>query len=820
MSLANPVLQHFSINAFDEVYLSAVNRNQFEHQSAASIFTEQYQPLLKKDMLFVILGTDSGLLANYILEQGLAEGSRYIFVEHPQILDVLSIDIDASVADKLLIITPEQLAEQLAQIEYDVYLAKKQFQLMQSQACSTAYFSDYQDLKTHCQQVIEHAFFWHAQNHKQKSFIEKQFLNMADNGFPAARLRQRFVGKTAIVIGGGPSLDESLDWIAEHQHQLVVMVVSRAAKQVQAAGIHIDFVLTVDPQPISFLISKPIFDLPATSILVHADHGVESLVGQWPYSHFYTGSQLPWQPQDNVPTVATTVTNSAIRLAVEMGCQQILLTGVDLCHSAMGVSHASGSVHGTIGPKLDFIGEWVTTYEGKLAETTLQLFEAMQSLAEQAANLNGAQLINLAASAAKIDGIRYVPKEDIVLPGIDDKQSRLAEIITEHPNLLAKDALLALKQQLTQAQQDFAAISKHAKRAIAIGDQFTPTSQQQLNEIEKLINDKYSLFMAFIKFYGYSHFSQFLTTSQQDSWQESDIVARQGIYYHAIKTTCDELLHLCQQSYDKVLTRLAEHNPKVDLVWLSQQWIQQQQPRRYVLWLASQPSRQQQLTPAEQQAIAMLEAATKAQFAQQVQRDHQGKLIVRSLNQTPQKIHHLYTSGNAEGLYLVYRALDWYQDKDERAFTLQARCLAYYHEINQDYAQAFEVLRQLAPQYREEIEIKQLVMMALKSHQILAAEEYLSQLLSLSHLYLPLLAHIQKLAGKHQQALNTYLDYLDKYPEDVITYIKLGQMLAELGQVQGALDVFLHAANLDPDNPLIQKCLAQLQQAQSQLSNG
>ncbi|QDF66522.1 DUF115 domain-containing protein [Shewanella sp. SNU WT4] len=817
MTLANPLLQHFSINAFDEVYLTAVQRQQFEHQSAASQYANKYTRLMSTDTLFVILGTDSGLLANYLLTQGLASGSRYIFVEHTDILAVLTIDIEPELTDKLLIITPAQLADHLSQHQYSIYIAKNQFEFIQSLGCRESYFSDYLDLKSDCQQIIEHTFFQHAQHHKQSNFVVKQFINMADNGYPVARLRQLFLGKTAIVIGGGPSLDESIAWIAANQDKLIVIVVSRAVEQIHQAGIHIDIVVTVDPQDVSFLVSKAMFNLPSTSILIHSDHAVESLVGQWRYSHFYTGYQLPWQTEDNLATIGPTVTNTAIGLAVELGCTQVLLTGVDLCHSALGVSHASGSFHGSLGPKLDFIGEWVRTYSGQLAETTIQLFKAISSLEEQVATINKARVINLASSAAKVAGICHVTPENIVLSPIEDKAKQLAQVATT-PNMLDKASLIAITQQLSAATIDLNAIQKHAQQALAICNHFQDSSHAKLDKIEHKLNKRYRTLMPFIKFYGYRYFNAFLTTSESSQWQMADIAARHRLYYQAIVTTSADLLELITLSQAKLFTRISEHNPNADLASLCQAWLSQKQPARYLIWLAKHPARAQQLTDGEQQLIADMNMHTQAAFSQDVGRNASGAPIALTLNRTPEKIQHLFKTGNAEGLYLVYQALDWYLEKDVRAKNLQARALAYYYELTQEYTNAFATLSALGDS-RSEVEIKQLVMMALKSQQLHEAEKYLYQLLSFSDLYLPFLANVQKLAGNNQLALNTYLDYLDKYPEDIVTYIKLGNMLAELGEIQGAIDVFTHILTLMPEHPVALNALYELQNYQAQLAS-
>ena len=74
-------------NNFGEHYFFAVNRTVFQDTDASTVYRSKYgDSLFEEETFYVIAGTDSGLLFQYIKANGIPKGSRYLFVELPQIL--------------------------------------------------------------------------------------------------------------------------------------------------------------------------------------------------------------------------------------------------------------------------------------------------------------------------------------------------------------------------------------------------------------------------------------------------------------------------------------------------------------------------------------------------------------------------------------------------------------------------------------------------------------------------------------------------------------------------------------------------------------
>jgi len=136
--------------------------------------------------------------------------------------------------------------------------------------------------------------------------------------------------------------------------------------------------------------------------------------------------------------------------------------------------------------------------------------------------------------------------------------------------------------------------------------------------------------------------------------------------------------------------------------------------------------------------------------------------------------------------------------------------LALQLSLEQQHQQALDALLALPEDLYTEMELKHIILLALKLSKLELAESTLVKILAYSDEYMPQYAHILKLRGKIQESVNVYLDYLEKYPSDTQTWIKLGLFMVELDQTEGAHTAFSHALNADPDNQVAQHYVAEL----------
>jgi len=158
-----------------------------------------------------------------------------------------------------------------------------------------------------------------------------------------------FEGRPAIVLGAGPSLNETLKVLPTLANRFVVISTGTALRPARKAGIRPDTVVTVDgsrrtgPQfatrcddlylVCSSLAYPPI--LPKFRGIFSASMAAN------PLSRWLEGFGAP----KGSLVAAGTVTTSAVDLALKMGCNPVLTTGFDLSFGEDGTTHADNTIY-------------------------------------------------------------------------------------------------------------------------------------------------------------------------------------------------------------------------------------------------------------------------------------------------------------------------------------------------------------------------------------------------------------------------------------------------------------------------------------------
>ncbi|MGS0727056.1 6-hydroxymethylpterin diphosphokinase MptE-like protein, partial [Shewanella sp. 0m-11] len=115
----------FAISQFNEYYLPSVNRQAFEKVDSKTHFDKMFKAsFTRENQLHIIIGLDSGLLANYVLELAFPEDSQFIFVELETVLDVLSVDIPDELKQKITICSINELNEELNCRNNPIFITK------------------------------------------------------------------------------------------------------------------------------------------------------------------------------------------------------------------------------------------------------------------------------------------------------------------------------------------------------------------------------------------------------------------------------------------------------------------------------------------------------------------------------------------------------------------------------------------------------------------------------------------------------------------------------------------------------------------------
>ena len=814
LNTPSEIAKTFAISQFNEGYLPSVNRHTFEKIDSVSLYDEKFKDAFSAvDTLHVIIGLDSGLLANYIMNRPLAKGSKYIFVELPDVLALLTIEIPRVLQSDLIITSPEHFSALIKDHENNLYLVKQKFRIHRSIAVAENYLESYCRLNAKVETTLEHEYFEQSIGFNQKVFVQAQLHNLAENLIPAIGLKQQFVGKSCIVLGGGPSLDDAIDWIKANAEQLVIIAASRVMGKLAKLNIKVDIVVSVDPQSVSFDVNKEFMELDHDALLINSYHVAPQIMGQWRGAALYTGTRLPWDndsDHDNIKSVGPTVTNSAIEIATEMGFKQVLLCGVDFCYSQKGITHTQGTYGASLGPNIGVMLEWVETYSGEMAETPIQLLHAIESLQASVSCKKNTTYINLSSNAAKVDGVQHRACKDIKLEPISDKQRQMLkpetyQISTQQKLKYLSDTL----DNLTITQDKLLQLNVLSSRALVLNTKIEKSQNKpqhiaaladKIDKIEQSINEKFISLAHLIKFYGYYEFSHFLSTKKKDEWSQQDVINQTRIYYKAFKAISTEISELVTSSIERIHSRMNEYQPISDIKALCKQWNDDKQWGRAVLWQGNHPMQYANLTAVELDQIQTAQTTFYKQFIVKEFIDDTDKTPIPTMDHAFIKLQILFHNRHLLGISKIVEYTFPFIETDVEVSRLYHLALSYQQMLEGKPESALMTILKTPIKYCHEAEFKQIIKLSLKLNQLELATEYFEKIIHYSDEYLPQYAHALRLSNKLQEALNIYLDYLNKYPEDIPVLLKLGIFLTEVNQMDSAKSCFQNVLNLDINN--------------------
>lgn len=800
----------FHINNFGERYLPSVNRKSFERLDSKTVFKQTFKDqIFIEDCLHIIIGSDSGLLINFIINNGIASGSKYLIVEPKVVLDLLPLELLNNVPENIKLIDIAELESLLSSDFCEMYLLKSQYMTHNSIASTLGVVEQYNTCIYNAQKLLKMHHFKMSSTFQNKVFLIQQLKNISDNLYPASLLRNRFPGKTCIVIGGGPSLDEHIDWITQNYDQLFIITVSRVAAKLSKANIPAHIIVSIDFQDLNFEVNVDAMSLAQESLLINSYHLNHRITSQWQGKLLYTGARLPWNKidKDNIASTGPTVTNSAVRIAIELGFKTILLSGVDFCYSSSGATHSKGSVEAEAGINNSRIEEWVETYAGNLAETPVQLISAAQTLQNEALAHPHANIINLSINAAKLEGISYQAAETITIEPANITPKQLLDMVPSsaedkrnHYHNMQAELLNSLKSLNTIRSLSGKAIKLNRQlRTIDVQSNQYRSINKKIALIEREIESKYSDYSYLIKQYGYVEFSKFLTTKESENWTVEEMQNMTHLYYNAFELLTSEISGYIADAKKIIETRQLEVSDGPNLNKLTELWLQHNQPGRVHILRKLREElglnidhASEHLTEAHDEYNRQLTEKSHPYFSM--------KQTNKSLHNTLAKITDLYKSKNQTGLTQLANNIEPMIKDDPLAQQLYFLAKCYLYILGNDKPAALLALQQIDENNQTEVTLKQLVALASEQQQIELTLSALAKLVNFSHEYLPLYAHALTIQGDNIAAINTYLDYLEISPEDIKVRLNLGAFLLKIGQTEGAITCFKQVLTLDIDN--------------------
>jgi hypothetical protein len=841
----------FMSSDFGEHFLYEVNHSTFTKIDADSVFKRTYgKEFDNTETLYLFLGSDSGLLINYLYKEKLPEASRFVFIEPDTIIEAVRQRPEKPPENKeyderILLTTANNLMATVGQDLWQRYLLRNRIRLIKSIGATDVhleiYASMWRDLKNGLSGQT-----WEAQA-RSSMFVHRtvQLLNAPDNIIPAMRLTGCLHGMTAVVAAGGPSLAPCLPWIKQNRDNIALIAVSRVCGILMKAGLTPDIVVTLDPFESSYQVSQDMLRLGESTLLINGHHAFSALVEGWSGPKCYIGAIFPWQEKDtsdNFTQWGPSVTNDALAIALEFGCSDVILAGVDLCYSPEGKTHTAGTAEGDIGPRLMTGDTFVTTNDGTVTETAHEFLRAADNVngfAAMAAK-KGQRIINPSAHAIKLPHVEYLPLDDIDIPTARKAAwQSISALLPAADFSVLKRHYGMLKKELRKATAEVREIKhlaeqalEHNKKLHAGGDPKNDTLHgAKIEKIEHKIARR-KVFERFLKTFGMRHFFATIRIDSEADWSEDEKKSYAIKYYEGYTKTADLVLEVIRFTLQRIRIREEEIKPQPDMSKLFEYWNSDEQAdlgkaggqsflqtlgRSRFMHLKARPRAWRALRA---ELYTQLPESTRAQIDQLVEeQDRLGDAFALkrlktlknelSLDKLSSRAREYFSNRDQDGLQRLQRGLKIHPHKDE---ALQYRHLVegYLAELENDNDAALACYEAIEADQLREISLKRRLHIHLGKEQLDEALSNLESLTQLSPYYLPFYADLLRISGSVEKAIDTFTSYLQRCPHDMHTMIKLGMLYFQIEAYESAEWVMQHVLSKEPDNKVAEEILSQI----------
>ncbi|WP_084318594.1 motility associated factor glycosyltransferase family protein [Deferrisoma camini] len=808
-------LFHSTRNTWGDEYFTHINGPDFKDEPASEIYKRQYDRLLsQKNAIFVLCGTDSGLLIRHIARNFADNDSFYVFVETDELAPFVPFEQHAESAENLALCTLSELPETLKRVDVRHHFYRNAVFLVPS-VCATRENTAHALLLQKLREHLDMARFNILLTSAHAPFILARLGNLADHELPLDRLDGLFEGETAVILGAGPSLDELLPWVQENRPRFTLFAVSRIAKRLGDEGILPDIVATIDPKPASYDISKEMLVYPEDRVLIYETHAYPRLISQWRGRKFFAGPRLPWEPRKDL-NYGPTVAHLALWAAIRMGFRRIYLAGVDLCYGPAGKVHESASSGKAEVSATRRDVKTVQTYGGEEAETDYAFLAGIASLEKLAtvAREAGSEVANLAARAAKVPGVSFVPPEKAQLPqGGAPAAERVATALPPPTPGQRKNQLQTLVAELEELIEQCRNIRRMAHRGERTIREYAGASAAKRGKVAKefgglctklqkrhgpILDSLQRLFPDL--FYAY-----FDTKKVADDLKGK--IRHDKQLLQAYMATVPHLERMLRIARDKAQHRLLELDPRACPERLVRGWLERKEPLR--LHCVDPSTRQRVLGELGEPLRSKLEEACREALCDR-EVSPQGNFDAgEALGRAQDAFRHR----NAAALKRVREALS--QRPEVEAAAIDTLAAGLEAELREDGDAAVSYYQQAsATEYvpvRREAK-RRLAKLLLARGATREAAELLYPLCTEGGPDAPELATTMIRAGHPGLALKALVDLLERTPRDPLLWCLAGEAQEALGETGGARDAFVQALGLAPGNARASEGLRRLEE--------
>lgn len=405
---------------FGEAYIAEIGTGIFDQHPAKDVFNRY----LNKDFhqphqLLVVVGSDSGLLLPYLVELAKETKSYYICYEKEAVISAL-LEKGWQDTEHVRLVSPVfDISSLFVDQCFTEFFLRRSIRVLASLAVATSR-KPYEGMWNQIKNLVKIKVM-PFNTEQSVLFINAHLDNVTELVFPIRLLRNQLNGKTAVLLGGGPSVEQVFEWVRKNRENLVLFAANRLSSRLRMENIVPDFFIAADHQQELLDYCREMFVFADQSVLLTTASVASNVLHQWPGKMAYAESATPFYPlvpnERQIPNfrgAGPTVMNFAFQAACYMGASNIILAGMDLCHTLSGQSHESSSIEVSVGYFLHNTESQVLTFEGGYAPTTPQMALAREVLQEQVNVWKGqTKFWQINAGAAKVEGIELIDLDDV-----------------------------------------------------------------------------------------------------------------------------------------------------------------------------------------------------------------------------------------------------------------------------------------------------------------------------------------------------------------------------------------------------------------------
>lgn len=799
----------FNENKWNERFIDEVNRSDFITMKSADHF-DRYLDInfWEDDTLYTVIGSDSGLLIPYILSRPLGKASRIVLIEPDEIYH-------------LVYERYAQLLQQCAQNQsgitislhpqstwqQDVFDGTEKKWLMggivrqvESRASRNDYTQVYTTISRQANEAVQSHRVAFMLQHGNGAFTANQLINAADNIYPLKRSEVFGKDKTAIVLGGSPSLDQHLDWIVENRDCLFIAAVSRICAKLFVMGLKPDVVVSIDPKELSYDNCKHGLlwdDVP----LIHNYHVAPKLLQEWRGPTFYLGRHLPWQlkneqqANENIASTGPTVSHAAVLVCSQLGFTTILMSGVDFCYSESVSTHEKDSHEAIIQKLPSLCDAQLETYDGRVAGTTVLFQRCAYSMEEmgKAINQYAAVLFNLSKDAAKCPSIPLKNILDVQLPTSKPDFNALTKVYQYRD----PDAHLDnLSQEVTVASIALRAIKKRCIEAIQLVNKAYDgkvNSKQaayihKLNKLEKRLEKESGRYLDSIKHNSLMEFALMTPPREFKDMSNAELKQWGYDYYKVIQIGADKMIKLLLDLQQRILIRQCERAQSINVPQLLSSWEKDNTHGRVLKFKSTE------LTSTNASDCELIDLAVSA-FQRSIHAEKNAlkefrKAEDQDINNSMKSLIFLFNNAKGSELTTLHANLE---SADWPYAALQQFTAGLIAELNSDakaalshYQVAIDCCSDRLSNEEGSLESMQrmieesLVRMTQNNINLFQYEEALSTMGTLCEIlpqYIPSCAKLLNLCGNTEFAIELLEEYVAGYPANKAASVQLEDLL-------------------------------------------